>query len=205
MQAAPRAVAARSRIHRGRPVRPPDRRPGSGWTLVVNEALLEGLLHQATMPATISRRGPSHLGHGLGPPAVRPRMSNKAAATPHDYRSAPMATIGSDRRAPVNGPSTISRQPGLTSASTKVALVAAKARGTVLGACRGHTVTACTPRQVRADARLTDLMPVLDELRAAGTTSLGGIAVALNARGIPAARGGAWMATQVRRVETRVP
>ncbi|WP_348642433.1 recombinase family protein [Methylobacterium sp. WL2] len=32
------------------------------------------------------------------------------------------------------------------------------------------------------------------------TSSLGGIAAALNARGIPAARGGAWTATQVRRV-----
>lgn len=172
---------------------------------------MEGLLHQATMPATISRRGPSHQGHGLGPPAVRPRMSNKAAATPHDYRPAPVATIGSDRRALVNGPSIISRQPGLTSASTKVALAAAKARGTVLGGYRGYTVTAAAgetgrrSQAVRACARLTDLMPVLDELRAAGTTSLGGIAVALNARGLPAAQGEAWTATQVRRVETRVP
>ncbi|WP_415623875.1 recombinase family protein [Methylobacterium mesophilicum] len=44
-------------------------------------------------------------------------------------------------------------------------------------------------------------MPVLNELHATGTTSLGGIAAALNARGIPAARGGAWTATQVRRIQ----
>jgi hypothetical protein len=53
----------------------------------------------------------------------------------------------------------------------------------------------------RARARTDDLVPVLDELRAAGVTNLGGIAAALNARGIPAARGGAWSATQIRRVQ----
>lgn len=57
----------------------------------------------------------------------------------------------------------------------------------------------------RSRARVVDLVPVLDELRAAGITSLGGIAAALNARGIPTARGGTWSATQGRRVRALAP
>lgn len=57
----------------------------------------------------------------------------------------------------------------------------------------------------RASARVADLVPVLDELRMAGVISLGGIAAALNTRGIPAARSGAWTATQVRRVQASEP
>jgi DNA invertase Pin-like site-specific DNA recombinase len=100
-------------------------------------------------------------------------------------------------------------EAGLISARTRAALAAARARGTVLGGYRGHTITAAAreagrrSQTARASARIHDLMPVLDELRAAGVTSLGGIAAALNARGIPAARGGAWSATQVRRVDAR--
>ncbi|MGH1569411.1 recombinase-like helix-turn-helix domain-containing protein [Methylobacterium sp. P31] len=45
---------------------------------------------------------------------------------------------------------------------------------------------------------------MLSELRGAGVTSLGEIAAALNARGMPAARGGAWSATQVQRVMARL-
>jgi Recombinase len=46
-----------------------------------------------------------------------------------------------------------------------------------------------------------DLAPIVAELQAAGTTSLRGIATALNERGIPTARGrGEWEATKVRRV-----
>jgi DNA invertase Pin-like site-specific DNA recombinase len=99
----------------------------------------------------------------------------------------------------------------MISARTKAALAAAKARGTVLGGYRGHAVTMAAgeagrrSQTVRARARTDDLLPVLDELRAAGVVSLGGIAAALNARGIPAARGGAWSATQVRRVQTPGP
>jgi DNA invertase Pin-like site-specific DNA recombinase len=99
----------------------------------------------------------------------------------------------------------------MISARTRAALAAARARGTVLGGYRGHTITTAAGeagrrfQTARASARTNDLMPVLAELRAAGVTSLGGIAAALNARGIPAARGGAWTATQVRRVEARAP
>lgn len=56
----------------------------------------------------------------------------------------------------------------------------------------------------RASARVADLVPVLDELRAAVTTSLSGIAAALNARSIPAARGGKWSPVQVPRGTCRL-
>lgn len=99
----------------------------------------------------------------------------------------------------------------MISARTKAALAVARARGTVLGGYRGHTITAAAgeagrrSQTARASTRMSDLSPVLDELRGAGVTSLGGIARALNTRGIPAARGGSWTATQVRRLQTPVP
>lgn len=76
---------------------------------------------------------------------------------------------------------------------------------------RNHTATVAAgeagrrSQAARAGARLADLVPVLDELRAAGVTSLGGIAAALNARGIPAARGATWPTTQVRQVQAPLP
>ena len=61
-------------------------------------------------------------------------------------------------------------------------------------------------RQARADVRATKLAPVITELRAAGVTSLKGIAMALNERGVPPPSGrGQWRATQVSRVLARLP
>jgi hypothetical protein len=57
----------------------------------------------------------------------------------------------------------------------------------------------------RATARAADLAPIIEEIRAAGTVSLQGIAVALNERGISAPRGhGEWSAVQVNRVLKRL-
>lgn len=47
-----------------------------------------------------------------------------------------------------------------------------------------------------------DLRPILAELRAAGATTLRGFAAGLDARGIPAPKGGQWSASQVARVLT---
>ncbi len=55
-------------------------------------------------------------------------------------------------------------------------------------------------RQKKAQARASDLKPVVDEIKVEGVTSLGGIAKALNERGIPTARGGQWQAVQVKRM-----
>jgi hypothetical protein len=49
------------------------------------------------------------------------------------------------------------------------------------------------------------MVPILAEVRATGAASLRQVAAALNTRGIPAARGGAWTATQVRRLRTAEP
>lgn len=98
----------------------------------------------------------------------------------------------------------------MISARTKAALAQAKTRGKVLGGYRGATITEAAreagraAQTARAQAKAGDLAPVVAELRAAGTTSLSGIAAALNARGIPTARGGQWSAMQVSRVLARV-
>jgi DNA invertase Pin-like site-specific DNA recombinase len=95
------------------------------------------------------------------------------------------------------------------SARTKAALEAARARGVRLGkpenlsnrnigSARGNAV-----KTAKAAARAADLAPVIEEMRAAGVRSLRELADGLNARGIPAANGGRWSATQVARVVGR--
>jgi DNA invertase Pin-like site-specific DNA recombinase len=96
----------------------------------------------------------------------------------------------------------------MISARTKAALQAAKERGVKLGGDRGNIravsakgrLAALETRRKAARQRAEDLKPIISELRAQGITSLGGIAASLNARGVPAARGGKWTATQVMRL-----
>jgi hypothetical protein len=60
-------------------------------------------------------------------------------------------------------------------------------------------------RRKQAEARAADLAPMIAAIRAAGVTSLYGIARALNERGIPTATGrGRWAIPQVRRVLARL-
>lgn len=95
------------------------------------------------------------------------------------------------------------------SARTKAALAVAKERGTVLGGYRGYTPTsedrakAAQAKRADAAARVQDILPIIEEVRAGGETSLAGIARALNERGVPTARGGKWQAVQVKRVLER--
>lgn len=98
----------------------------------------------------------------------------------------------------------------LISERTRVALSAAKARGTILGGARGRAGT-CTDlekaraaRTAKANQRALDLAAAIRNLQAAGSTSLGSIATGLNARQIAAARGGLWSAAQVRRILGRL-
>ncbi|CCQ73916.1 recombinase family protein [Magnetospira sp. QH-2] len=92
------------------------------------------------------------------------------------------------------------------SARTKAALAAAKERGTELGGFRGYVPTdddrtrATEAKKEKARAWAADLLPIIEEIRATGVDSLGGIARALNDRRIPTARGGRWQAVQVKRV-----
>ena len=94
----------------------------------------------------------------------------------------------------------------MISTRTKVALAAAKARGTKLGGNRGHVVNdearqaATKVIQARAAGHVADLAPVIADIRSAGATSLRDIAAALNARCIRTARGGEWSAVQVKRI-----
>jgi len=92
----------------------------------------------------------------------------------------------------------------MISARTKAALAAAKARGQRLGGFRGYVPSdAVRAAAVAAKARdrAADVLPTIREIRAAGTTSLSGIARELNARGVPTLRGGSeWQAVQVQRV-----
>ena len=97
----------------------------------------------------------------------------------------------------------------MISTRTKAALQAAKARGQVLGGDRGvkpshdTAVKGATALKAKANARAADLSTTLDEIRAENITTLQGIADALNARGIPTARGGRWQPVQVSRVLAR--
>ena len=97
------------------------------------------------------------------------------------------------------------------SARTKAALAAAKARGQKLGgdpaslknrdvgSKRGNEAKAA-----KAAARVLDLRPQIEDIRASGQTSLRQIAAGLNGRGIVAPRGGEWSATQVRTLLLRL-
>jgi DNA invertase Pin-like site-specific DNA recombinase len=92
------------------------------------------------------------------------------------------------------------------SARTKAALAAAKARGTGLGGFRGYQPShqdrakGVEARRTKAMAKGALLAPTIAALRAAGITSLGGIAKALNEKGITTDRGGQWHPTSVARL-----
>ena len=94
------------------------------------------------------------------------------------------------------------------SARTKAALAQAKLRGVKLGGNRGNIPliaaqgarASAVARQERSAQRAADLRPIIAQIETAGTTSLTGIAAALNAMKVSAPRGGQWSAGQVRRV-----
>jgi DNA invertase Pin-like site-specific DNA recombinase len=98
----------------------------------------------------------------------------------------------------------------MISKRTKDALAAAKRRGTKLGGDRGVVPSKKTRQmgvaalQARADAKATDLAPIIRELQAAGATSLRAIAAGLNEAGVSTARGGKWSSPQVMRVLERL-
>ncbi|MFL5281559.1 MAG: recombinase family protein [Rhodopila sp.] len=97
----------------------------------------------------------------------------------------------------------------MISARTKAALAAAKARGTKLGGDRGGrapsdaTAKAAKARRKAADGFAASVAPMMQEMRAAGS-SLHQIAAAMTERGIRTPRGGAWTATSVKNALARV-
>ena len=101
----------------------------------------------------------------------------------------------------------------MISARTKAALAAAKARGTKLGNPAGlsaeartkGTAVAVARRKAAAADRVADLRPIVEEIRATGRASLRAVAAELDARGIPAPRGGRWTAPAVMRLLSAEP
>jgi DNA invertase Pin-like site-specific DNA recombinase len=102
-------------------------------------------------------------------------------------------------------------EASMISARTKAALTAAKARGMALGGQRGSIKrmasmaikgarASANVRQKSAAKRRDDLLPVIEDLRAKGATSLRALAQGLNSAGLTSARGGKWTATQVMRI-----
>lgn len=88
----------------------------------------------------------------------------------------------------------------MISERTKKALAAAKVRGTKLGGTRHDLANARNVQTEQAQARRANVLPIVEQIRAAGVTTLAGIAGALNARGVKTPRGGEWSATQVSRI-----
>jgi DNA invertase Pin-like site-specific DNA recombinase len=84
---------------------------------------------------------------------------------------------------------------------TKDGLAAAKARGVKLGGPNpaAALVKARAVWSQDARQRADNVKPIIEQIRAAGVTTLRGIADALNARGVATARGGEWHAMTVRR------
>ena len=97
------------------------------------------------------------------------------------------------------------KERALIAGRTKSALAAAKAKGVKLGnphieAARGEAVAAI---KSEADRAAGNVLPIIAEIKKSGASTLRAIAAALNARGIPAPRGGRWHATSVRNALAR--
>jgi DNA invertase Pin-like site-specific DNA recombinase len=93
----------------------------------------------------------------------------------------------------------------LISERTRVALAAAKARGTVLGSPKLHIARqkSLEANQALADQRAAKVLPIIRKAQKVGATSLRAIAEVLNDRGIPTPRGGKWAPTQVKNILDR--
>lgn len=109
----------------------------------------------------------------------------------------------------------------MISERTRVALAAAKRRGTLLGGFRGRCATAADRKQAAAaktnlaNARASDLAGTIRTLHAEGITSCRAVAVRLTSMGIPTTgshdknghptgHGGSWHGSQVRRILARL-
>jgi DNA invertase Pin-like site-specific DNA recombinase len=97
------------------------------------------------------------------------------------------------------------KERALISTRTRQALLAAKARGVTLGNPRLHVArkNAVEAVQAEADRYAANVLPIIKEAQKAGATTLRQIAEALNARGIPTARGGQWYAQSVANILKR--
>jgi DNA invertase Pin-like site-specific DNA recombinase len=97
------------------------------------------------------------------------------------------------------------KERALISTRTRQALSAAKARGVTLGNPRLHVArkTAVEAVKAEADRYAANVLPIIREAQKAGASTLRQIAEALNARGVPTARGGAWYAQSIANILER--
>ena len=98
------------------------------------------------------------------------------------------------------------KERNLIGERTRAALARKKAQGALLGN-RTNLPTA-TAKAAMSNRRIAagfaaNVLPVMQQIRAAGATSYAAIADALNARGIHTARGGEWHSTTVRNILLR--
>ena len=95
------------------------------------------------------------------------------------------------------------KERALIAARTREALARRKARGLPLGnvasLATAH-VKGAEANRTAADAFARNVLPVIREIQKSGVRSFRAIAAALNARGIPTARGGQWHDSTVRNV-----
>jgi DNA invertase Pin-like site-specific DNA recombinase len=97
------------------------------------------------------------------------------------------------------------KERALISSRTRQALAAAKARGVILGSPKLSEAreSAVTSIKANANQHAANILPIIREAQKAGATTLRAVADALNARGIPTPRGGAWYAMSVKNVLDR--
>jgi DNA invertase Pin-like site-specific DNA recombinase len=98
------------------------------------------------------------------------------------------------------------KERNLISQRTRAALARKKAQGALLG--NRTNLPVATAKAAMSNRRIAsgfaaNVLPVIQQIRAAGVTSYSAIAATLNARGIHTARGGEWHATTVRNILLR--
>jgi DNA invertase Pin-like site-specific DNA recombinase len=94
----------------------------------------------------------------------------------------------------------------LISERTRAALSSRKADGTRLGQSDQHRSGSCeraSGDNSGIERFAATVLPIIEAIRSSGVTSLRGIAIALNNRGVRTARGGKWQVSNVRNVLAR--
>lgn len=91
------------------------------------------------------------------------------------------------------------KERAMIATRTRDALSRAKARGVKLGGPKLAQARKAAVEVIEANANrhAANVVPIIREIQRAGATSLRAIADALNARGVPTARGGRWQAQTV--------
>jgi DNA invertase Pin-like site-specific DNA recombinase len=97
------------------------------------------------------------------------------------------------------------KERALISTRTRQALSAAKSRGVTLGNPRLNVARKGAVEAVTAEAErfAANVLPIIREAQKAGARTLRQIADALNARGVPTARGGQWYAQSIANILER--